>query len=174
MNDFVNKYKNSQKGVSPKQQKKEEKRSITKALNDTFKMAMDNQVAGIQHQGIMYVMMKQEIFNQAIQTGGKILVSDEQKDFHSNYQILLHMMQGLNIEDEKEAELYAEIDQFTFDFSQYMNDQNAAKKRREILKEFRETIERSELLVSMEKNLRNQFFPDENKKEEVVNNGKLT
>lgn len=174
MNDFISKYKNSMKGVSPKQQKKEEKKSISKALNDTFKLAMTGQVAGLQHQGVMYLMMRQDIFNDVIKNGGKLLITEEQKEFHQYYQILLHMMQSLNMEDEKESELFAEIDQFTFDFSQFMNDQNETKKRREILKDFKETIERSELLVSMENNLRNQFFPDENKKEEVVNNGKLT
>ena len=72
-----------------------------------------------------------------------------------------------------ESELHDEIDQFTFEFSQNMNDPKGAKRRREIVKEFQETIASSELLTSMADNLRKQLFPQE-QKEEVVNNGKLT
>lgn len=174
MNDFVNKYKNAQGGGNPKQQNKDNKKAVTKALHDTFKMAMQGQVAGIQHNGVQYVMMKHEVFTQVIQSGGKMLISDEQKVFHQHYQILMHLMQGLNMEVQEEADLFADIDQFTFDFSQHMNDPNGAKQRREILKEFKETIDGSKLLTDMEKNLRQQFFPDPTKEKEVENNGKLT
>ena len=173
MNDFVAKYKQAQGGAKPRQQNKDQKKGVTKALHETFKMAMTGQISGINHQGVQYLMLRQDVFNDIIQNGGKLITTEEQKVFYQHYQILLNLMQSLNIEDEVESALFDEIDQFTFDFSGVMNDQNGAKKRREILKDFNETIAGNELLASMEKNLRSQMFPVENK-EEVENNGKLT
>lgn len=174
MNSFVSKYKNKMGGMSGKQQKKEDRKSVTKALHDTFKYAMNGQVAGIQHEGQQYLMMRQDIFNDIIKNGGKVLLTEEQKSFHAEYQILLNMMQSLNIEDENESALFDEIDQFTFDFSQIINDPNAAKQRRAVEKEFHEVIASSEVLTLLEKNLRKQLFPTEEPEKEVENNGKLT
>ena len=174
MNDFIAKYKNAQKGVKPKQQSKDAKKAITKALHQTFKMAIDGQLAGINHDGIQYVMMKQELFNNIIQTGGKVLISDEQKAFHKEYQILLNMMQSLQIEDEEESRLFDEVDQFTFEFSQFMNDPNASKKRREIVTEFKELVDTSPILIEMYDNFKAQLFPTEQETKEVENGGKLT
>ena len=172
MSDFVNKYKNTQGGAQPRQMNKDGKKAITKALHDTFKMAMTGQVAGIQHNGVQYMMMRQDVMQGIIQNGGQMLLTDEQKEFHQNYQILMHMMQNLNIEDPTESELFDEIDQFSFDFSQNMNDPKGAKKRKEILKEFHETIAEHPLLVKMQENIMKQMNPQQ--KEEVANNGKLT
>ena len=171
MNDFASKYQKMNGGGSPRQQVKEGRKAVTKALHEAFKMAISGQVAGINHEGKQYLLVEKTIFEGIIQSGGKMLLSDEQKAFHAEYQILMNMMQSLNIEDEKEAALFDEIDQFSFDFSQYMNDPKGAKKRREVLKEFKETIESDPLLISLEKNLREQLFPAE---KEVENNGKLT
>ena len=174
MNDFVNKYKQTQGGANPKQMGKEDKKGITKALHQSFKLAMQGQVAGIQHNGVQYMMLRQDVFQGIIQNGGQMLLTDEQKEFHKHYQILMHMMQNLNIEDPEESEVFDEIDQFSFDFSQNMNDPKGGKKRREILAEFKETIASIPLLVTMEENLRKQLFPQEQPKEEVANHGKLT
>lgn len=174
MNSFLSRYKNSKKGVTSKQQTKDEKKSITKALHQTFKLAMEGQMAGIEHLGIQYFMMRQDIFNSIVQSGGKILITEEQKDFHQHYLILLNIMQSLNIEDDKESALHDEIDQFTFEFSQYMNDQKATKKRKEILKKFNEFIKNNELLTQMNSNFRDQIFATENPEKPIENKGKLT
>lgn len=172
MSDFVNKYKATQGGVKSRQMSKETKKGVTKALHETFKMAMTGQVAGIMHNGVQYMMLRQDVFQGIIQNGGQLLVNDEQREFHQNYQILMHMMQNLNIEVPEESELFDEIDQFSFDFSQNMNDPKGAKKRKEILKEFHETIAEHPLLVKMQENIMKQMNPQQ--KEEVANNGKLT
>ena len=173
MNDFVNKYKNASGGGKPRQMAKEDKKAVTKALHQTFKMAMQGQVAGIQHNGVQYLMMRQDIMQGIIKNGGQMLLTDEQKEFHQNYQILMHMMQNLNIEDPLESEIFDEIDQFSFDFSQNMNDPKGEKKRAEILKEFQDTIAEYPLLVKMKENILKQLNPQQEKKE-VANNGKLT
>lgn len=174
MNDFVNKYKNKMSGAKGKSQAKDDKKAVTKALHQTFKVAMQGQIAGITHNGVPYLMVRQDVFNDIIKNGGNLISTDEQKAFHKEYQILMHMMQGLNIEDPKESELFDEIDQFTFDFSENMNNQNGANKRKEILKEFKQTIESHDLLTSMYKNLNNQLFQENKAPEKVENNGKLT
>ena len=174
MSDFVNKYKMTQGGVSQRQQNKEQKKGVTKALHDAFNLAISGQVAGIQHNGVQYLMLKQEVFQSIVQNGGQMLLTDEQKAFHQEYQILMHMMQSLDIEDPDESELFDEIDQFSFDFSQNMNDPKGKAKRKAIVVEFKETIASNELLTSMALNLRKQLFPQEQPKEEVANNGKLT
>ena len=173
MNDFVNKYKATQSGVKGKQMTKEGKKAITKALHDTFKMAMTGQVAGIQHNGVQYMMMRQDVLQGIIQNGGQLLTSDEQREFHQHYQVLMHMMGTLNIEDPEESELFDEIDQFSFDFSQHMNDAKATKKRAEILKEFKDTIANNPLLTTLHNNLLKQMQPKD-VEERVANNGKLT
>ena len=101
-----------------------------------------------------------------------MLLTDEQKEFHKNYQVLMHMMQNLNIEIPEESELFDEIDQFSFDFSQNMNDPKGEKKRKAILKEFHDTVEEYPLLVTMRENILKQLNPEPQK--EVANNGKLT
>lgn len=173
MNDFVNKYKNKQQGGKPRQQQKANKKAVTNALHETFKMAMSGQIGGIQHEGVHYLMMKQEVFQGIIQNGGQFLLTDEQKKFHNEYIILNNMMKSLSIDDDKESELHDELDQHLFEFSENMNDPKGGKKRTEILKEYRKTIESHELLISLEKNLRKQLFPTA-ETEEVANNGKLT
>ena len=172
MNDFVNKYKQQQGGANPKQMGKEDKKGITKALHQSFKLAMQGQVAGIQHNGVQYMMMRQDVMQGIIQNGGQMLLTDEQKVFHKHYQILMHMMQNLNIEDPAESEIFDEIDQFSFDFSQIMNDPNKAKERREVIKEFNEKVESFPLLITMRENLLKQMNPQPEK--EVENHGKLT
>ena len=174
MNDFVNKYKMSQGGIGKRQQGKENKKGVTKALHDTFNLAKTGQVGGIQHEGVQYLMLRQDVFQNIIQNGGQMLVSEEQKAFHKEYQVLLNMMQSLNIEDPDESELFDEIDQFSFDFSQNMNDPKGKGKRLAVLKEFEETLEGNELLASMAANFRKQLFPQDQKEEEAANNGKLT
>lgn len=173
MNDFVNKYKQKMGGAKPKQIKRDGKKAVTKALHEAFKMAQGGQVAGINHHGEQFLVLKQSLFNEIIQSGGKMLLSEEQKEFYRNHQILLHMMQSLNIEDADESMLFDEIDQFTFDFAENMNDPKKAKKRREVLEEFNEVINGNELLKNLKINLTKQLFP-ETIKEEVENNGKLT
>jgi len=172
MNDFVAKYKNKMSGAKPRQQSKENKKGVTRALHESFKHAMDGKVAGINHNGIQYVMMKQTVFADIIKNGGKVLLTEEQQEFNRDHQVLLNMMQSLNIEDLDEQMLFGEIDQFSFLFAQHISDPKGAKKRREITKEFKEVIASSELLTKMEKNLRKQLFGGE--EEEVENNGKLT
>ena len=172
MNDFVNKYKNTQGGGKPRQMVKENKKAVTKALHDTFKMAIQGQVAGINHNGAQYLMMRQDIFQNIIQNGGQLLVTEEQKEFHQSYQVLLHMMENLNPEDPIEAELHDEIDQFTFDFSDNMNNPKGEKRRKEILNEFKETVEEYPLLIIMRDNILKQMNPQPEKI--VENKVKLT
>ncbi len=172
-NDFVNKYKNAQGGGKPRQMVKENKKAVTKALHETFKMAMTGQVAGIQHNGVQYMMMRQDVLQGIIQNGGQVIITDEQKVFHQGHQILMHMMGNLNLEDPTESEIYDDIDQFSFDFSQNMNDPKGEKKRVEILKEFNDTVAKYPLLVTMHENVLKQLNQQQEKKE-VANNGKLT
>lgn len=167
MSDFASKYKKMGKS-----QAKEDKKAVTKALHQTFKMAMEGQLAGINHNGIQYLMMRQDIFNEIIKSGGRVLLTDEQKNFSKHYQVLLQIMNVLNIEDEHESNLFDEIDQFTFDFSQIMNNQGAVKERKDVLEKFNNFIESDELLVAMKKSFWEQMYPDETKKPE--NEGKLT
>ena len=169
MSNFVNKYK---KGLSGKGQSKSSKKDLTKALHETFKMAQGNQIGGILHEGVKYLLLKHSIYEEIIKNGGKIAVSEEQKEFHKDYQILMQIMNALRIEVKEEEDLFTLVDQFTFEFSDNMNDPKGAKTRREIKQRFQDLIASSELLIEMNDNFRKQLFPDDYK-EEVENNGKL-
>ena len=81
MNDFANKYKIAMKGVSGRQQSKDIKKQLNKALHMTFKRAMEGQVAGLLHLGQQYVMVRQDVLQQMISTGGRVIQSPEQKEF---------------------------------------------------------------------------------------------
>lgn len=178
MNDFVKRYKNSQAGVTAKQQKKEDKKGLTKALHEAFKVAGQGQVAGINHHGTHYLLTRKDVFENIIQNGGKMLLSPEQKEFFQEYQVLLHIMESLDTSIPEESDLFTEVDQFTFDFSQHMNDPNGAKKRREIKAQFKELIDSNETLTQLYTNLKKQLFQPkcELKQEETKpeNKGKLT
>ena len=170
MNDFTNKYKQSTSSLSPKKQGKEDKKGITKALHQVFKMAMEGQVAGLNHGDTQYVMMRQDVLQQFVQNGGQVNMTPEQKLFRDEYQVLLHIMQKLDDTlDEEVAELFTEIDSFTFDFSDAMNGNK--KDQALVLKRYQEMLDKHPKLRTIEQDVRKQLYP---KKPEGTTNGKLT
>lgn len=175
MNDFVQKYKNAQNGTKGKVQNKNDKKQTTKALFQALKMAQDGQIAGIVHLGKKYVLLSEDALNELVRNGGRIAVTQEQKEFQVQYQILLNLMQNMNVEFEDENELFTDLDSFTFEFSDVMNGTKEARSR--VSKEFKALIDGNEKLTQkykeLEPQIRQQMNPKQ-KQQSPENKGKLT
>ena len=175
MSEFINKYKNKMKGVKAKTNVKEERKAVTKALHQTLKMAMEGQIAGLIHNGKKFIMLSEENLNSLIQNGGQLIVTEEQKEFRINHQILLNLMSNMNVEHDDENDLFTELDSFTFDFSQSMN--GLKSDRENVMNRFMKLVNENEKLVELYKVIEpqvRQHFGGQSKQQEPENNGKLT
>lgn len=173
-------------GMNAKNQNKEEKKGVVKALQKSFKLAQDGQLAALMHLGSKYFMMREDILQNLIQNQGKVINTPELIEYNKNYQILLHMMQSLDTSEEKQEKAFNEIDAFTFDFSQHF--QGFKKDREKVLKRFLVLVNNDLLLkdlykqieVKLEEAQQQQAAQNEaqrvqqQKPQQVQNHGKLT
>lgn len=169
MSDFIQRYKNKIGGAKGKDQGKSGKKQTTKALFQALKLSSDCQIAGILHDGRKYVMLSEDKMNELIQNGGRILSTPEQKQFNAQYQVLLQLMANMDNENEDENDLFTELDQLTFDFSDAMNGTKETRKR--VTQTFEDLINGNEKLIELYKQLEPQVKGLNNQPE---NQGKLT
>jgi len=127
--------------LSNKQNKKEQKKQLNKALHQVFGMAMEGQIASLNHMGQQYVMLRNDKLNELIQNGGRMNATPQQKEFNASYQQLLQFMQTLDTSDvdSDENRAFEALDGLTFDFSEarFKRDQeDAVNEFKKVLEEF--------------------------------------
>jgi outer membrane protein OmpA-like peptidoglycan-associated protein len=131
-------FKNKNNGLSAQQNKKEQKKAINKALHQVFAMAREGQVASLNHEGVVYLMLRNDKFTELIQNGGRLNSTPQQQEFNRSYQQLLQFLGTLDVTNERQNEAFNELDALTFDFSEA----RMKKEQEKVVEDYKAVLEK--------------------------------
>ena len=120
MSNFVQRMKQANSGASKRVLNQDDKKVLTKTLRESFRLAQDDQMAGFQYQGVPYLMVSQDRLQRFINQGGQKPQTELEKAHDQNLK-LIHLLMGL-IDPAKEAQLFHDVDKYSFPFSEMVRE----------------------------------------------------